>query len=65
MPLALAEKSLKYKQLEFKARKKYFTPFEILKQVTSINAEIVAMSGPMMNPYLKGPFGCYSERGVC
>jgi imidazolonepropionase-like amidohydrolase len=47
--------------LEFKARKKYFTPFEILKQATSINAAIVAMSGPMMNPYLDGPLGVIQE----
>jgi len=43
--------------LEFKARAKYFTPYEILLQVTSTNAAIVAMSGPMMNPYLDGPLG--------
>ena len=43
--------------LEFKARAKYFTPLEILRQVTSTNAAIVAMSGPMMNPYLQGPLG--------
>jgi imidazolonepropionase-like amidohydrolase len=47
--------------LEFKARKKYFTPVEILKQATSINAAIVAMSGPMMNPYLEGPLGVIQE----
>ena len=43
--------------LEFKARAKYFTGLEILKQATSTNAAIVAMSGPMMNPYLDGPLG--------
>ena len=43
--------------LEFKARAKYFTPVEILRQATSTNAAIVAMSGPMMNPYLDGPLG--------
>ena len=43
--------------LEFKARAKYFTPVEILKQATSVNAAIVAMSGPMMNPYREGPLG--------
>jgi imidazolonepropionase-like amidohydrolase len=47
--------------LEFKARAKYFTPIEILRQVTSTNAAIVAMSGPMMNPYLKGPLGVIQE----
>ena len=43
--------------LEFKARAKYFTPLEILKQATSTNAALVALSGPMMNPYLDGPLG--------
>ena len=47
--------------LEFKARAKYFTPVEILRQVTSTNAAIVAMSGPMMNPYLDGPLGVIQE----
>jgi imidazolonepropionase-like amidohydrolase len=47
--------------LEFKARAKYFTPVEILKQATSVNAAIVAMSGPMMNPYLDGPLGVIEE----
>jgi len=47
--------------LEFKARAKYFTPLEILKQATSTNAAIVAMSGPMMNPYLDGPLGVIKE----
>ncbi len=47
--------------LEFRARLKYFTPVEILRQATSINAAIVAMSGPMMNPYLDGPLGVIKE----
>jgi len=47
--------------LEFKARAKYFTPYEILVQATSTNAAIVAMSGPMMNPYLDGPLGVIQE----
>ncbi len=47
--------------LEFKARKKYFTPVEILRQATSTNAAIVAMSGPMMNPYKDGPLGVIKE----
>jgi imidazolonepropionase-like amidohydrolase len=47
--------------LEFKARAKYFTGLEIMKQATSVNASIVAMSGPMMNPYLKGPLGVITE----
>jgi imidazolonepropionase-like amidohydrolase len=47
--------------LEFKARAKYFTPLETLKQATSTNAAIVAMSGPMMNPYKDGPLGVIEE----
>ncbi|MBK5097194.1 MAG: amidohydrolase family protein [Gemmatimonadetes bacterium] len=47
--------------LEFEARAKYFTPIEILRQVTSTNAALVAMSGPMMNPYLSGPLGVIQE----
>jgi imidazolonepropionase-like amidohydrolase len=47
--------------LEFKARARYFTPYEILVQATSTNADIVAMSGPMMNPYLEGPLGVIKE----
>jgi imidazolonepropionase-like amidohydrolase len=43
--------------LEFKARAKYFTPVEILKQATSVNGELVALSGPMMNPYKEGRLG--------
>ena len=47
--------------LEFKARAKYFTPVEILRQATSTNAALVALSGPMMNPYLDGPLGVIQE----
>ena len=47
--------------LEFKARLRYFTLVEVLRQVTSINADLVALSGPMMNPYLKGPLGVIKE----
>ena len=47
--------------LEFKVRAKYFTPVEILRQATSTNAALVAMSGPMMNPYLAGPLGVIQE----
>ncbi len=53
--------SFALQSLEFKARAKYFTPLEILKQATSTNAAIVAMSGPMMNPYLDGPLGVIEE----
>jgi imidazolonepropionase-like amidohydrolase len=35
---------------EFTLRSRWFTPLEILRQATSVNAEILAMSGPR-NPY--------------
>jgi len=41
---------------EFSCRLKWFTPTEILKQATSINAELLAMTGPR-NPYPDGPLG--------
>lgn len=47
--------------LEFKARQKYFSPLEILRQATSTNADILAMSGPMMNPYKDGLLGVIKE----
>jgi imidazolonepropionase-like amidohydrolase len=36
--------------------KRWFTPYEVLKMVTSTNAEILTMSGPR-NPYQEGPLG--------
>jgi imidazolonepropionase-like amidohydrolase len=41
---------------EFEFRLKWFTPVEILKQATSINAEIVALCGEL-NPYKEGELG--------
>jgi len=41
---------------EFEFRLKWFTPVEILKQATSVNAEIVALSGKL-NPYTAGALG--------
>lgn len=41
---------------EFEFRLKWFTPVEILKQATSVNAEIVALSGEL-NPYTAGALG--------
>lgn len=40
---------------EFKLRTKWFTPFEVMRQATSLSAELLAMSGPR-NPY-KGKLG--------
>ncbi len=42
--------------LEFTCREKYFTPYEVLKQATSINAELLALTG-QRNPYQEGPLG--------
>ncbi len=40
--------------------KKWFTPYEALKMVTSANAELLAMSGPR-HPYQEGPLGVVKE----
>jgi len=53
---------LKYQEhqnLEFTSRLKWFTPVEILKQVTSVNAELLALSGKR-NPY-PGKLGVIEE----
>ena len=42
--------------LEFTCREQYFTPYEVLKQATSINAELLELTGPR-NPYPDGPLG--------
>jgi len=42
--------------LEFRARAKFFTPVEILKQVTSYNAELLNLSG-LRHPYREGALG--------
>ena len=41
---------------EFSCREQYFTPAEVLKQATSINGELLALSGKR-NPYPQGPIG--------
>jgi len=46
--------------LEFVARAKFFTPVEILKQVTSENAELFKLSG-LRHPYREGPLGVIQE----
>src|SRR5262249_24941993 len=54
--------SLKYQDrqnLEFTARLKWFTPVEILKQATSVNAELLGLSGKR-NPY-PGKLGTVEE----
>jgi imidazolonepropionase-like amidohydrolase len=45
-----------WESLEFGARLRWFTPLEILRQATSINGELLALSGPR-NPYVGGKLG--------
>ena len=45
---------------EFSARLKWFTSLEILRQATSINAELLELTGPR-NPYQEGPLGVIQE----
>ncbi len=45
---------------EFSARLKWFTSAEILKQATSVNAELLELTGPR-NPYQDGPLGVIKE----
>jgi len=45
---------------EFSCREKYFTPVEVLKQATSINGEVLALTGKR-NPYPEGPLGVITE----
>ncbi len=47
---------------EFTARKKYFTDLEILKQATSLNGELLALSGKR-SPYPDGKLGVI-EKGA-
>lgn len=42
--------------LEFRARSEYYSNIDQLKQVTSANGELVAMSG-LKNPYVQGKLG--------
>ncbi|MCP4256196.1 MAG: amidohydrolase family protein [Planctomycetes bacterium] len=45
---------------EFQARQPYFTNLEILRQATSINGELLQLTGPL-NPYPEGPIGVIQE----
>jgi imidazolonepropionase-like amidohydrolase len=45
---------------EFIARANFFTPYEILKQVTSSNAELFKLSGKR-HPYQEGELGVIQE----
>jgi imidazolonepropionase-like amidohydrolase len=44
----------------FAARLKWFTPAELLRQATSINADLFSMSGPR-NPHQDGPLEVITE----
>jgi imidazolonepropionase-like amidohydrolase len=46
--------------LEFRSRSKYFSNFEILRQVTSDNAELFKLSGKL-HPYQEGDLGIIQE----
>ncbi len=48
--------------MEFTSRKRWFTPVEILKQATSENARLFALSGKI-NPYTEGKLGVI-EKGA-
>ncbi len=48
--------ALARQNLELASRLKWFTPIEILKQATSVNAELFELSGPR-NPYQDGKLG--------
>ncbi len=45
---------------EFTCREQYFSPFEVLRQATSVNGELLAMTGKR-NPYPEGPLGVIEE----
>ena len=45
---------------EFTARKAYFSDAEILRQATSINGELLKLTGEL-NPYPEGPLGVIAE----
>jgi imidazolonepropionase-like amidohydrolase len=46
--------------LEFRARAKYFSNFEILRQATSANSELFKLSG-QLHPYKEGELGVIKE----
>jgi imidazolonepropionase-like amidohydrolase len=47
---------------EFSCRERYFSPVEVLKQATSLNGEVLALTGKR-NPYPEGPLGVI-EKGA-
>jgi len=49
-----------YALLEFEARTKWYSPLEVLKQATTENAKLLALSG-RLNPYTEGELGVIKE----
>jgi len=45
---------------EFNARKPFFSNIERLRQATSVNGELLQLTGPL-NPYPDGPLGVIKE----
>ena len=45
---------------EFAVRQRHFSNVEILQQTTSINSELLQLTG-VLNPYPKGPLGVIKE----
>lgn len=45
---------------EFEYRSRYFSNFEVLQQATSLNGELLRLTGPL-NPYPEGPIGVIEE----
>ncbi|KHT63452.1 hypothetical protein RJ45_11575 [Photobacterium gaetbulicola] len=45
---------------EFATRQAFFSNYEILRQATSVNGELVALTG-VLNPYDEGPLGVIEE----
>jgi imidazolonepropionase-like amidohydrolase len=56
----LSREAYELQAMEWVARSRFFTPLEILKQATSIGAELIALSG-LRNRYREGPLGVIEE----
>jgi imidazolonepropionase-like amidohydrolase len=56
----LSREAYDLQALEWSARSKLFTPLEILRQATSIGAELIQLAGPR-NRYNEGPLGVIKE----
>lgn len=56
----LSQAAYDLQAMEWVARSQIFTPLEILKQATSVGAELIALSGPR-NRYRDGPLGVIQE----